>query len=107
PSQIQQASQPAEPQGDIVTRAVEGNPALQKIDRGLQQGVAAGFGLTPPDPNHPESMKWSEAIGQTWDNLKKSAQHSFKTLGGHTEDLEIPKDTGLFSGSAPTMTARS
>src|SRR5260370_34705026 len=52
PSTVQ-VGQAKQSQGDIIDRAVAGT-SLEPINRGIQQGVAAGFGLKAPDPNHPD-----------------------------------------------------
>ena len=75
------------------------HPMLQKLDRGLQDGVAAGFGLTP---NTDHTLSVNDAMSQTWANLKKSAIQSYHNLGGRDQDLAGNQSLGhtLLSGAA-------
>jgi hypothetical protein len=58
---------------------------LDKIHKGLEQGVAEGFGLTAPDGD-PHKLSLMDMAHQTWSNLKRSAIHSYENLGGASDE---------------------
>src|ERR1700682_796864 len=74
PSQIQQSSQTS------TAKAQAPSSAFDKIHKGLEQGVADGFGLTAQDDD-PHKLSLMDMMGQTWSNLKRSAIHSYENLG--------------------------
>src|SRR5437773_6155088 len=111
PDPLAQTSGTPIPSGDIIDRAVAGT-FLEPINRGIEQGVAAGFGLKAPDPNHPESLTFADAAKQTWNNLSRSASRSYEKLGGlqpgDTEwdeaplyRLDIPVHSALAAAATP------
>ena len=58
---------------------------LDKIHKGLEQGVAEGFGLTAPDGDL-HKLSLMDMAHQTWNNLKRSAIHSYENLGGASDE---------------------
>ena len=87
---------PPAPKPDIVDRLAAKVPLADRINKGLKEGVEAGFGLHDIDAsNHP----MVQALGQTWDNLKAAARQSYARLGG---DLPIP---GVGGDAVKTLAA--
>lgn len=66
-------------------KPVAPSSAFDKIHKGLEQGVADGFGLTAQDDD-PHKLSLMDMIGQTWSNLKRSAIHSYENLGGASDE---------------------
>jgi hypothetical protein len=111
PSQVQQVSKAsssaADQEGDFSDVNLAKHPIVAKLHKGFETGFEQGLGLQAPDPNDPHSLGVTETVSQLWNGLKRGAIHSFERLGGHQEDLEMPKDEGLFTGPSRTMTLRS
>ena len=80
------ASPAPQPQGDIIDRVIAGHPTLERINKGLEEGVMSGFGLKAPDPNNPESLSFSDIAEQTIHNVTDAARNSFHALGGNWDN---------------------
>ena len=72
--------QPQSPK-DAINIAVSKYPKVAAANRNFGLGIEKSFGLTPKDPNDPNSLSYSDAFNQLVSGLKKAGITSLKHYG--------------------------
>jgi hypothetical protein len=92
-------------EGDSIDKALVNHPSLQKINKGLSDGVAKGFGLTTTDPDDPTKPNTFGGMAQEiWGNLKQSAIENYERGGGNVDGELLGGIGYVQKGIAAAMT---
>lgn len=83
-------------EGDSIDQALGNHPTLQKVNKGLQSGMASGLGITTTDPDDPTKPNtWGGITQEVWGNLKKAAIENYeKGLGPAGDNADARAKVG-------------
>lgn len=91
-------------EGDSIDQALVNHPTLQKLNKGLSEGVAKGFGVTTTDPDDSTQPNTFGGIAQqVWGNLKQAAIENYEKGGGSTPGDAMGGAGYLAKGGAALM----